>query len=99
MGYLPHATWPFEFRKRFPGEINNKADANMIPALDGGRSTINECETKPNHGWIGKYSGWIAAPAPADAGVSNRGTRDCDSQTPMIAQRQHRRLLRAALLC
>ena len=25
-GYLPHATWPFEFRKLFPGEVNNTAD-------------------------------------------------------------------------
>src|SRR6202040_4294941 len=36
-GYLPHATWPFEFRKPFPGENNNTADPKTIPALDGSR--------------------------------------------------------------
>src|ERR1700720_4529317 len=36
-GYLPHATWPFEFRKFFPGKINNTPDPKTIPALDGGR--------------------------------------------------------------
>jgi len=34
---LPHATWPFEFRKLFPGEINTTPDPKTIPSPDGGR--------------------------------------------------------------
>ena len=49
-GYVPHATWPFEFRKFFPDEINNTADLKAIPALDGGRSSIRPRELKPNNG-------------------------------------------------
>jgi hypothetical protein len=47
---LPHATWPFEFRKLFPGEINNTADLKTRPALDGGSASIRPRESKPNNG-------------------------------------------------
>jgi hypothetical protein len=60
---LPHATWPFEFRKLFPGEINNTADPKSIPALDGSRLSIRPRESKPNNGLDMRISQLDALPA------------------------------------
>src|SRR5580700_575117 len=48
-GYLPHATWPFEFRKLFPGEINT-ADLKDNTG-DRRRPLVYMArESKPNNG-------------------------------------------------
>jgi hypothetical protein len=70
---LPHATWPFEFWKLFPGEINNTADLKTIPALDGGRSSIRPPESKPNDGLDIRISRPERRARPSDAGVWNHG--------------------------
>jgi hypothetical protein len=89
-GYLPHATWPIEFRKLFPGEIKNTADPKTIPALDGSRLSIRPRESKPNNGLDMRISQPDALPARRMPGLQSRG---------VIAQRRLCRLLRAALLC